>query len=182
MNESVSINNKAGETVFNVAVQEMEKATLQEKGGDNFYLLEYDYAKDLLVKNRDPETVMESLHGLCYLVDNDLKGEEFYLLVSTVLEADMIEASADVEFGTILQIAQNGELIADLSVAEKKSFSVVDDSELADLNIEMPTAKGEYVDPAAALVQTFKKEGYESYERKDVLKKYEEEKRQKDDE
>ena len=185
MSEKISIKNKAGDIIFLLTATEMKEAPQQNKAGEHFYLLEYDYAKDLLVKNKDPENVSSELQGLAFIIGSELKGEEFYIFVSTVLEPDMIEAYADIEFGSILKIDQQGTLIGDLLQKEKEIFSAVDESELADLEIDMPiseaNSKGEYVDPAEALVKTFKKEGYESYERKDVLEKYAEEKKEKEE-
>ena len=97
----------------------------------------------------------------------------------------MIEAHAEIEYGTILELDKNGAIIADLFHKEKAIFSAVDESELADLHMETlsseKSSSGEYLDPAAALVQTVKKEGCESYERKDVLEKYAEEKKEQEE-
>ena len=113
------------------------------------------------------------------MIVSELIGEEVYVLVATVLEADMIKAYANIEFGSILKLNDDGSVISSLLDEEKNAFSIVDESELESLNLEglsISTPSGEYVDPAEALVQASKESGCDSYNRKDVLEKFAEEK------
>jgi len=91
----------------------------------------------------------------------------------------MIELYAAIEHGSILSLDQNGTLIADLQNKNKASFSAIDDSELADIQTEIgpdeAKQSGEYVDPADFLIKMSKEQGLESYGRKDVIRKREEE-------
>lgn len=180
MNDDVSIKSKRGEEVFQVLQSVITQSVDQEKGGEHLYLLEYDYAKDLLVNNKDPDEVVSDIKSLCCVLEDKLQGEEFYVLVSTVLEADMVKAYANIEFGSLLKLDHSGAILADLLDEEKDAFSVVDENEIDDLNLDELFDKskntGEYVDPTDALVAASKKEGAEAYGRKDVLKKFAEEK------
>jgi hypothetical protein len=181
MDQKVLIKNKTDKTVFELTTETISTGKQAEKGGEHLYLLEYDYAKDLLVNNKDPDEVIKDLRTLTSVIVSEVIGEEVYVLAATVLEADMIKAYANIEFGSILKLNDDGSVISSLLDEEKDAFSIVDESELNDLHLEelsISTPAGEYVDPAEALVQASKQSGCDSYNRKDVLEKFAEEKKE----
>ena len=181
MKEKICLKNRNNEVIFEITKADLNASISGNKGGDHVYLLEYDYAKDFLIINRDADETIEKLKSYFNVIYKKQTSEEIYVLVTSVLEADMVVANVQIEHGSILEFDQNGNLVSDLLHSEKEEFSVVDEDELAELNLEALTLSSKdkpYVDPAEALVKASKKAGIKGYDRKDVLEKFAEERKQ----
>ncbi|MCH2208419.1 MAG: hypothetical protein MK132_21470 [Lentisphaerales bacterium] len=182
MKENLEFKNKNGELIFELEKSALTKVTSEYKGGEHIYLLEYDYVKDFLIINRDVGETLEKLKDYFHIIGEIRQTEKIYVLTSTVLEADMVTMNVEIEYGAILEFDLNGKFIADVLNQEKEDFSAVNADELAELDLESLEVSSKdkpYIDPAEALVQASKEAGARGYERKDVLKKFAEEKEQK---
>ena len=94
------------------------------------------------------------------------------------MKADMIEACAGIDYGTILELDQEGNAICNIH-HDVEHFSAIDVNELADIEAEIQAGEskisGEYSDAVELLIKTTEEHGSESYDRKGVIKKREEE-------
>lgn len=181
MKEKIRLKNKRNEVIFEITEADLNTSISGNKGGDHIYLLEYDYARDFLIINRDADETIEKLKDYFNIIDKKQTSEEIYVLATSVLGADMVVTNVQIEHGSILEFDQNGDLISDLLHSEKEEFSAVDADELAELNLEELSLSSDnkpYVDPAAALVQASEQAGIKGYNRKDVLDKFAEEQKQ----
>ena len=87
LNTSIAIKNKAEEVIFETTHQILEESSNSLKGGENFFLLRYD-----LNNESEKEEKLNSLKDFCDIIENKMEGGEtfsFYVLVSTVVEADL---------------------------------------------------------------------------------------------
>ena len=136
MKEKICLKNRKNEVIFEITDADLNESISGNKGGDHIYLLEYDYAKDFLIINRDADETIEKLKDYFNIIARKQTSEEIYVLVTSVFEADMVVANVQIEHGSILEFDQNGDLISDLLHSEKEEFSAVDEDELAALNLE----------------------------------------------
>ena len=149
--EMVSFLNKAGEEVFSLDKNDLERSENMDKGGANIYLLEFDLINDIEKEGKTPIDVINDLTQLCYFIDSkvdyentpDLENFEkasipFYVLVSTVLEQDMAFEFLGLEKEKIVSYDIEGNSI---DTEEDEVADLLDLSELDALSKELSAAE-----------------------------------------
>jgi two-component system, chemotaxis family, sensor kinase CheA len=145
----VEIFSKENELIFLVNNSDLLDCENKLKGGPNLYLLTYDLLKDVEEKGKQPQIVIEELVQLCYIVESKVDFEHvpdlenfvkvslpFYVLVSTVLEPDMVFEFFDIEHGSITTFDDERRPVKEISPDKPTSSSAagsVSGNELDDL-------------------------------------------------
>lgn len=172
--EEVLITNSKGELIFSVKQSDLKDSENEFKGGPNLYLLTYDLLNDIERKDKTPQEVIKELVQLCYIVESkvdyelvpDLENFEemslpFYILVSTVLESDMIFDFFDLEHGSISILNGDGSVVSEVrddgtSGSNGNDISLDElgdlDAALAAASTELGSKSKEVKDPVAELL------------------------------
>ncbi|MCH2205224.1 MAG: chemotaxis protein CheA [Lentisphaerales bacterium] len=146
-----------GTLVFTAQNKDLMDCENHLKGGPNLYLLTYDLLKDVEAKGKTPQDVINELVQLCYIVDSKVDFEHvpdlenfdkvalpFYVLVSTVLEADMVFEFFDLEHGSICIYDQDGKIVGSMVEEDTKTDipegELLSGNELGDLDAALAEA------------------------------------------
>ena len=87
LSKVVPVQTAEGITVFEATVQKLQESANSLKGGENLFLLRYE-----LQDEKEIEEKLSSLKDFCDIIESKMEGGEtfsFYVLVSTVVEADL---------------------------------------------------------------------------------------------
>jgi two-component system chemotaxis sensor kinase CheA len=194
LENDVEIKDHHGNTIFHVKEFDLKSCVDSPKGGENLYLLSYDLHDDIELKNKTPQSIINELIELSYLIESrvdfdhipDLEKFQkvsipFYILVCTVLEIDMVLEFFGLQSGSITELSQEGKVLNQLNDSEPAA-SAIDFSELEEINDainkaeEAVAGKTTNEDPAS-LVNAVQEKGddFKSFERKDVLEEFKKE-------
>ncbi len=134
--ETVDIKLPDGRVIFSVSKYEFERARKAEKGGSQTYLIEYDLINDIELENKTPLDIISELQQLAVFIDSkvdvDNVGElredgnvssiPFYVLISTIIETDLIYDFLGLDEKRIHLISENGEFM-EPGVNEEKEIA-----------------------------------------------------------
>jgi len=124
--EFIEICSKNGDIIFTVNKYEFDYAKDKDKGGNQVYLLEYDLIADIEQKGKTPWDVISELMQLTTFIDSKIAPTEvgdltsidnfsfkipFYVLVSTVIETDLIYDFLDLTEKQIHIISDKGVVV-----------------------------------------------------------------------
>ncbi len=125
-NQEVLIKFPDGRAVFTVSRYDFDRAKKADKGGNQIYLIHYDLIKDIERKGKTPWDVIHELMQLAVFIDSkvdvdgmgDLSAEgpvtnsiPFYVLISTVIETDLIYDFLGLDRSRISLIDDNGNIV-----------------------------------------------------------------------
>jgi two-component system, chemotaxis family, sensor kinase CheA len=169
----VKINDCEGNEIFEVKKSDLLDSEDQFKGGPNLYLLKYDLLKDIEAKGKTPQGVIKELIQLCYIVESKIDLSKtpnledfqkvsipFYVLVSTVLETDMVFDFFELDNGSIALLDGDGQVINQVNgapAAPAPEVSKVAEEELDDLAVllaQFDTDDKPKVDPVDELLKS----------------------------
>ena len=134
LSKPVIIETVEGLKVFEISGQTLKESSRSIKGGDNLFLLKYE-----LQNEADRDQRLNSLKDFCDIIESKMEGGEtfsFYVLVSTVVEADLADSFFELDEKDITIIG------AEDASAEtaKENTAVISEAELASVNDKLQTA------------------------------------------
>ena len=142
--DKVQIKLPNGRVVFEIDKLEFEEARFSDKGGTEVYIIEYDLIEDIEKKGFTPWEVINELKQVAKFIDSkidfeaskvpELKSEAestvqsdskipFYILMSTVVEIDLLYDFLNIPPENIHQISEDGEFLDELSKQLEESYT-----------------------------------------------------------
>ncbi|OGV37251.1 MAG: hypothetical protein A2020_14405 [Lentisphaerae bacterium GWF2_45_14] len=123
--ESIDIKLPDGRVIFTVNKYDFDRARKAERGGSQIYLIEYDLIHDIERKHKTPWDVISELLQLSVFIDSkvDIEGVgeliedspipaslPFYVLIATIIEADLIYDFLSLDESNVHVILEDGSL------------------------------------------------------------------------
>ena len=163
--DEVNIKLPSGRVIFTVNKMDFQRARSEAKGGSNIYILEYDLIKDIERKNKTPWEVISELAQLANFIDSKIdfdgvnpKDDDslpthipFYILISTVIETDLIYDFLDLQKSQIHLISETGEFLDPHSIELEEKYKS-EGSESSD-NKDNEISPNESIDVSATVVE-----------------------------
>jgi len=157
----VEIKSPDGRVVFTVSSFDLTNAAEDEKGGPNIYLLEYDLIKDIERNGKTPWGVISELLQMTSIIDSKLDFDTvgtldqecasqsipFYVLISTVMERDIILTLLDLKECNLSQISKDLYNTSDESGDSQEAEQVVQVEETV---ASKPEEKSQVATPVVA--------------------------------
>jgi two-component system chemotaxis sensor kinase CheA len=138
-----------GETIFTTTQQDVEAACKQEKGGQHVYLFEYDLLSDIEDKGKAPWDVISELLQLTSFIDSKVdfaaaseSSIPFYILLTTVIETDLVYDIFDLDESKIHLITDTGKLPEQPTAQDAQAIHEEVEAEPAPVQ-EQPSVKEE---------------------------------------
>jgi two-component system chemotaxis sensor kinase CheA len=119
--ETINVTLEDGRIVFSISKYDFDRAIKAERGGSNFYLLEYDLMHDVENQGLTPWEVLSELLKTTFFIESriDMEGLgplgqsaatsiPFYALISTILDTDLINEVVHIDPSRIYRVKEDG--------------------------------------------------------------------------